>query len=122
MAFGNRQKAQAQQITGPDILMVMADNLEKSGDVHPGYARMFAAMLQDCFAMTLQPNSAEAVAVARRPLEAHEQAAMGVVFTALGYARDNADQETFMEVGKVGLSLAIKFEEYLAQRQKDATA
>lgn len=120
MGLGRKAQARA-QITGPDILMVMADSLAKSGDVHPGYARMFGAMLEDCFGMTTQPNSPEAVAISQRPLEAHEQAAMGVVFTALGFAKDNADRETFMEVGKVGISLAIKFEEYLAQRQNDAT-
>jgi hypothetical protein len=98
-------------MTGPDVLMTIADSHTTSGQVPPDLAESFRQMIQDAFApgLTTSPAAAEA---AQRPLQPHEAAAVMIVGTSLGFAKDKGDFETFMETIKVGIALAIKFGEY----------
>jgi hypothetical protein len=55
-------------------------------------------------------------AIAKRPLTAEEQAPIAVVGAAFEMAFQNGDMDSVEEILKVGMSLAIKFREFLEMR------
>jgi hypothetical protein len=107
-----RRENQEPPMTGPDVLMVMASQFRKSGEIDPAITDDFIEMLADWMDASMGTTEAGR-RVSQRPLDPDEQAALMIVGTALGYVRDHGDQETYVEVVRVGISLAIKFREYL---------
>lgn len=107
-----RRNERAAPLTGPDVLIVMAEQYRKSGAVDPAMAEAFFEMLSDWMGASLTTTE-PGRRVSQRPLDPDEQTAMAIVGTAIDYAKDRADEETYVEVVRVGISLAIKFREYL---------
>jgi hypothetical protein len=99
-------------LTGPDVLMAIADEVRRAGDVNPVLVAAFQQMLFDGFEGGVTTVEAGRRA-AQRPLKDYEAVAAYIVGLALGFARDRGSEETFREVLQVGLACALKFREYL---------
>ena len=97
--------------TGPDYLMAMAD---KASDQLP-FAKDFRDMVFACFSGP-DPAVSPTAAIAKRPLTAEEQAPIAVVGAAFEMAFQKGDMDSVEEILKVGMSLAIKFREFLEMR------
>jgi hypothetical protein len=99
---GNMPKS---KLTGPDYLMAVADQVKELP-----FAEEFRDMIWDCFsgpAVTVGMN------VAQRPLTPTEQAPVVIVAAAAEAAREQRDWKSLDEILNVGLSLAVKFPEFL---------
>lgn len=99
------------ELTGPDYLLAVAD---EASDQVP-FAKDFRDMVVACFSGP-DPAVLATAAIAKRPLTAEEQAPIAVVGTALEMALQNGDMKSVEEILKVGMSLAIKFREFLEMR------
>lgn len=111
MAFG--RKKQLPPITGPDLLLLSAQQAVETGNVSKDDAQPFLDMLFTCFDSSLTASD-EMRRIAQRPLERHEAAAVMAVFNAMRAAEANADEETYAETVRVGLSLLAKLGEYVS--------
>jgi hypothetical protein len=108
-AMPNDQEA---AMTGPDVLIAIAEEYRKTDEIDPAMADGFIEMLRDCFDASVTTTEAGR-RVAKRPLDPAEHAAMAIVGVSIAYAKDQPDRERFSEVVRVGIALAIKFREYL---------
>lgn len=116
MAFGKRNRLPP--ITGPDLLMLSAQQAVETGNVPKEYAEPFLDMLFTCFDATLSASE-EMRRISKRPLHPYEGAAIVAVMNALQAARNHADEETFLETVRVGMSLLVKLGEYVDAREAD---
>lgn len=115
--------AQSQEnLTPPTLLMAVAAQVQ-SGDVGDGsqaaerYSQAFRKMLYDCFGEEAATN-ATGQEIAQQPLQDPEAVVSTIVGLAVGYAKTQADEgtlseEAFMEIVKVGMYMALKFNRYL---------
>ncbi len=71
-------------------------------------------MVFDCFSAPLPGGvGTRTAAIAKRPLTPEEQAPVAIVLGALQTAQRSHDRKSRQEILKVGMSLAIKFRDYL---------
>lgn len=114
MVFGKKAAAPEQQITAPDLLMVMSDNVQKAGEVHAGYARLFQQMITDAYGMGMTTDSTSVIAASQRSLNEAERAALMIIGTSLGYARHTGDDQLFLDTVKQGVEMMARFPDYIA--------
>lgn len=111
-----------ENLTPPTLLMAVAAQMQ-SGDVGDGsqtaerYSQAFRKMLYDCFGEEAATD-ATGQEIAQQPLQDPEAVVSTIVGLAVGYAKTQADEgtlseEAFMEIVKVGLYMALKFNRYL---------
>lgn len=104
------RKQSQPKLTGADFLIGVAEAAAQQG--RP-FAEDFRDMIADCF---MGSDALPAVHQARRPLDEHEAAPVGIILGAMEAARQSGDRESLEEVVKVGASLLAKWPYYLLSR------
>jgi hypothetical protein len=98
--------------TAIDVLIGSCSEAERSPEqVDPEVARVFAHMFMT-FASPMGDEDERLVEIARREASIAERAAIGILGTAIGVAREHGSPELYTDVLGLGVWLAMRFSEY----------
>ena len=115
----HRGMTDASSITGVDILLAVAQELQEHDVIEDEVAELYIQLLMNGFVIPDEQIATATMAnsrqIARAPLSRFEDGACRIVMTALFAALEQSvDEQTQGELLMVGLSELVKYREYLA--------